>query len=64
MSIVRFATTCDHCGERSSEYHRFETCSECQQDTCPNCTVQGSSTEDERGQCLCKPCYEESQAKQ
>ena len=59
--IVRFATLCDHCGKRSPEYHRWETCSECLLDTCPDCRVPGSSSEDERNECICKPCHQASQ---
>jgi len=61
---VHFAMLCDHCQQRSSEYSIWESCSECQLDTCPNCRVDGSSSADERGECLCKPCYEASQAKE
>lgn len=39
MAMVRFATTCDRCQQRSEEYASWPTCRECQDDICPSCTA-------------------------
>jgi hypothetical protein len=59
MSIVMFATLCDHCGARSDEYSAWPSCRECLEDTCEQCYMPGSYTADERHECLCNRCAAE-----
>jgi hypothetical protein len=58
MSMVMFATICDHCGVRGPEYNAFPGCIECGDDICPSCMVPGSY-EPEYGEALCVNCCEE-----
>lgn len=58
MSMVRFATICDHCDNRSREYSAYPTCHECQAEVCPACMVPGTY-DPEAGVCLCKRCSED-----
>lgn len=39
MAVVRFAVTCDSCGQRSLEYRAWPSCRECGNDVCPRCYV-------------------------
>ena len=54
--IVRFATLCDKCGQRSDEYTAWPTCRECMEDVCHACYVTGSASEDENNRATCKSC--------
>jgi hypothetical protein len=58
MSLVRFATICDHCARRSDEYARWPICRDCLADTCPDCMAAGTEDQ-ETGKCYCKGCVEE-----
>lgn len=58
MSIVRFATLCDHCGRRSEEYSSWPSCRECLEDVCPSCSTNPS--EDENNWASCFRCIAES----
>jgi hypothetical protein len=65
MSYIRFATTCDHCGERSEEYTAWPECAECLADLCPNCYVPGSLVEgdgERRDRVMCHECKLEATA--
>jgi hypothetical protein len=55
MSIVRFATLCDHCGAKSNEYVAWPSCCECLEDVCPACYVADSLLE-ESNRVLCATC--------
>lgn len=55
MSMVRFASLCDHCDTRSAEYFAFPTCRECQADVCPTCSVP-ATYDPEFGVCMCNRC--------
>jgi DnaJ-class molecular chaperone len=69
--MVRFATLCDYCGNRSVEYEQWPTCRECHDHVCPDCTLAGSLVtgdgdgpdlvtcaycEDDRPEPYCSPC--------
>lgn len=59
MSLVRFATTCDKCGERSQEYTTWPDCVECGDDLCPKCQVPGSLKEgdgERPDKAMCNEC--------
>lgn len=57
MATVKYATTCDICGERSAEYASHPTCCECLRDVCPAHVEPGTLVVDEGQQaCWCKPC--------
>ena len=61
MSIVRFASVCDHCGKRGPEYEAYLFCRECGRDLCPACR-NSDFNEQERGVTLCATgvgCQEE-----
>lgn len=45
MSMVMFATRCDHCRRRSPEYEAWPVCRACLAHTCPDCTVAGTEHE-------------------
>ena len=40
MTTVRFATVCDKCGKRSTEYEAWASCDGCQDDVCPECSAE------------------------
>jgi Zn-finger nucleic acid-binding protein len=61
VSMVRFATICDSCGQRSEEYTHWLECKECGLDVCPRCR-ETDFDDDERGKSLCKECYQEALA--
>lgn len=48
MASVRFASTCDVCGARSSEYTEWQTCRDCLIDVCPTCAAPGSERDEDR----------------
>jgi hypothetical protein len=52
MSIVRFASVCDHCGKRGPEYEAYLSCRECGRDLCPACR-NSDFNEEERGVTIC-----------
>lgn len=55
MSIIRYATLCDRCGEvKSDEYTAWPTCRECSDDVCPNCAAEAA--DDETNRTICKLC--------
>ena len=57
MSIVRFASLCDICGQRSAEYEVWPTCRQCGQDVCPVCTSPGSFEDcDDHWTAICVEC--------
>lgn len=58
MALVKFATICDCCGERSFEYTRFPICRECSNDCCAECAERDSMRDDDdRGwSCICNAC--------
>jgi len=62
MSMVMFATICDHpgCPHRSREYMHWPTCRECLLDTCDLHEAPGSLKQDDEGResCLCVSCAE------
>jgi hypothetical protein len=39
MSVVKFASLCDHCEKRSEEYTRWPRCLECGAEVCEGCMV-------------------------
>lgn len=41
-AMVRFTTTCDHCGKRAEEYSAWPSCRGCLADTCHSCAAPGS----------------------
>lgn len=43
--MVKFTTTCDHCGQRADEYTAWPSCRDCGLDTCPMCDVPDLRTE-------------------
>ena len=58
--IVRFATRCDICDLRSTEYTAWPSCTECQRDICLACAVPGSLIETDGEQpatVICATCY-------
>jgi hypothetical protein len=57
MTMVRFATTCDHCGKRSEEYTAWPSCRDCLTDTCAECDVPSERTEDEYNRTQCQVCW-------
>ena len=59
MSMVRFATTCDVCRERSEEYAKWPSCVECGDDVCPK-HMEEESLDEETNECLCIACAEEA----
>jgi hypothetical protein len=58
MSIVMFATLCDNCGARSSEYTSWPECRVCGKDVCDSCR-RIESDDDESNRTVCKACYAE-----
>lgn len=66
MAMVPFATTCDiklsTCEGRGPEYSAYPSCKFCGQDVCPSCMEVGTDTEDERNQCVCRPCARDAYA--
>jgi hypothetical protein len=56
MTMVRFATTCDHCGKRSEEYTAWPSCRNCLSDTCSACDVPTERSEDECNYTQCRIC--------
>jgi hypothetical protein len=59
VSMVRFATICDHkpCRERSQEYTSWPSCIYCGLDTCPAHMRPGTDDADETGyRCICIEC--------
>jgi hypothetical protein len=63
MSMVPFATICDHerCDRRSDEYTRWPECRECMDEFCPFHQYPGSVKQDDYGRqtCLCLTCAAE-----
>lgn len=59
MTMVRFATLCDHCNRRSEEYTAWPSCRECYVHICPACQEPGTLRETD-GECsetaLCRTC--------
>jgi hypothetical protein len=65
MSTVRFATICDHCGKRSPEYDRYDTCADCGDDVCPSCSVSVSyQNNPDSDVVVCPTCQSEYEAEQ
>lgn len=71
MSLVRFASLCDTCGRRSSEYEQWHRCRDCDDHACPYCTAPGSEREEGRSKdgvdyetttVLCNACAEQDDA--
>ena len=62
MTVVRFATTCDRCHERSEEYTAWPYCRDCLEDICPDCAEPGSLIEadlDQPATVQCRRCLRE-----
>jgi hypothetical protein len=63
MSMVMFATICDHegCQQRSDEYIHWPECRWCMEEFCPLHQASGSIKEDDEGRqtCLCLKCAAE-----
>lgn len=62
MAMVKFATTCDVCGDRSEEYTQWPSCRECGLHICPQHykaeTVKGPDV-DTPVTCVCHSCAAE-----
>jgi hypothetical protein len=56
--IVKYASRCDRCGERSEEYHHWPICVDCGRDTCLGCQQPGTATDrdEEANSCRCVEC--------
>jgi ribosomal protein S14 len=62
MSMVRFATTCDTCGQRSEEYTAWGSCRCCLRDVCLTCRWPGTTIDadlDQPETALCRECVAE-----
>lgn len=60
MSLVRFATVCDRCHVRGSEYTSFPICEQCERDICDHCTAYKLTDWDHqhRSTVVCRDCKE------
>ena len=56
MATVKFAHTCDCCGDRSEEYSPWLICYECGNDVCPECATDIREPDEDRGSGLCLAC--------
>jgi hypothetical protein len=52
MALVKFASICDACGNRSAEYEAYPSCRECGHDICLECQSK-DSLDEESNTCLC-----------
>lgn len=59
--IVRFTTTCDHCGRRAPEYDSWAQCYACERDVCDACDIPEKRIEPDLNQpyvSLCRGCVD------